>query len=146
MLNVTTLEQALLAPDRFTLRLVVQEAELDELGHVNNLVYLRWIEDVARKHAETLGAGFQQMHAQGVVAVVRKHTIHYHRSAQLGDAVEITTVITQARGLRATRENRITRMDSGELLVEGVTEWVWINPESGRPKAPPAELLALFGF
>ncbi|GGJ61375.1 acyl-CoA thioesterase [Deinococcus aquiradiocola] len=131
---------------RFSLRLTVQSAELDELGHVNNVVYLGWIEQVARAHAESVGAGFAEMSATGVVAVVRKHSLHYHRSALLGDEVEIQTQIETGGGLRAVRQNRIVNATTGELLVDGETEWVWINPQTGRPKRPPQELLSRFGY
>jgi acyl-CoA thioester hydrolase len=131
---------------RFALRLTVQSAELDELGHVNNVVYLGWIEQVARAHADSVGASFAAMSATGVVAVVRKHSLHYHRPALLGDEVEIQTCLTGGGGLRAVRKNRIVNAVSGELLVDGETEWVWVNPTTGRPKRPPPELLARFGF
>ena len=150
-----TVTQVLAAPSfadavrelrRFTLRLTVQSAELDELGHVNNVVYLGWIEQVARAHAEAVGAGFTEMSAMGVVAVVRKHSLHYHRSALLGDEIEIQTCLTEGGGLRAVRKNRVINALSGDLLVDGETEWVWINPGTGRPKRPPEALLAKFGF
>ena len=130
----------------YTLRLTVQSAELDELGHVNNVVYLTWIEQVARAHAEAVGAGFAEMSRVGVVAVVRKHSVHYHRPALLGDSVELHTRIVEGMGLRAVRANRITHAASGELLADGNTEWVWVNPVTGRPKRPPEELLHRFGF
>ncbi|WP_424952167.1 acyl-CoA thioesterase [Deinococcus sp.] len=130
----------------FALQLTVQSAELDELGHVNNVIYLGWIEQVARTHAEAVGAGFAVMEAQGVVAVVRKHSLHYHRPALLGDEIDIQTSIIEGGGLKAIRHNRIANAVSGELLVEGQTEWVWIDPRSGRPKRPPEALLAKFGF
>jgi acyl-CoA thioester hydrolase len=137
---------ALILLRSFTLRLTVQSAELDELGHVNNVVYLSWIEQVARAHAEAVGAGFSTMSALGVVAVVRKHSLHYHRSALLGDEVEIQTCIVEGGGLKAVRRNRITNAVTGDLLVDGQTEWVWINPDTGRPKRPPEALLAKFGY
>ncbi|WP_425147997.1 acyl-CoA thioesterase [Deinococcus sp.] len=130
----------------YTLRLTVQSAELDELGHVNNVVYLTWIEQVARAHAEAVGAGFNQMVQMGVVAVVRKHSVHYHRPALLGDEVDLHTRVAEGLGLRAVRANRITHAQSGELLADGSTEWVWVNPATGRPKRPPEELLHRFGF
>lgn len=130
----------------YTLQLTVRSAELDELGHVNNVVYLGWIEQVARAHAEAVGAGFDDMSAMGVVAVVRKHSLHYHRSALLGDEVEIQTAIVEGGGLKAVRQNRIINAINGELLVDGQTEWVWINPQTGRPKRPPEALLSKFGY
>jgi acyl-CoA thioester hydrolase len=131
---------------RFAVRLKVQSAELDELGHVNNVVYLGWIEQVARAHAEAVGAGFCAMSEMGVVAVVRKHSLHYHRPALLGDEIEIQTWISEGGGLRAVRSNRIINALSGELLVDGQTEWVWVNPQTGRPKRPPEALLRKFGY
>lgn len=130
----------------FAVRLTVQSAELDELGHVNNVVYLGWIEQVARAHAEAVGAGFAAMSAMGVVAVVRKHSLHYHRPALLGDDVEIQTRVSEGGGLRAIRSNRVINAVSGELLVDGQTEWVWVNPLTGRPKRPPEALLRKFGY
>jgi acyl-CoA thioester hydrolase len=131
---------------RFAVRLKVQSAELDELGHVNNVVYLGWIEQVARAHAEAVGAGFSAMSEMGVVAVVRKHSLHYHRPALLGDEIEIQTCISEGGGLRAVRSNRIINAVTGELLVDGQTEWVWVNPQTGRPKRPPEALLQKFGY
>ena len=130
----------------FALQLTVQSTELDELGHVNNVVYLGWIEQVARAHADAVGAGFAVMLALGVVAVVRKHSLHYHHSARLGDEIDIQTSITEGGGLKAIRHNRIVNAHTGELLVDGQTEWVWVNPVTGRPKRPPQELLRRFGF
>ncbi|MFC4454990.1 thioesterase family protein [Deinococcus sonorensis] len=132
--------------NEYQISLTVREAELDELGHVNNVVYLRWIEDVARAHAEAVGAGFEEMVRLGTVAVVRKHTIHYHRPARLDEDINIHTCISGATGLRAIRTNRITHADTGDLVVDGQTEWVWVDPDSGRPKRPTAELLSKFGF
>ncbi len=130
----------------FALQLTVQSAELDELGHVNNVVYLGWTEQVARAHADAVGAGFTAMAALGVVAVVRKHSLHYHHSARLGDEIDIQTSITEGGGLKAIRHNRIVNASTGELLVDGQTEWVWVNPATGRPRRPPQELLRKFGF
>lgn len=130
----------------FALNLTVQSAELDELGHVNNVVYLSWIEQVARAHADAVGAGFPVMSALGVVAVVRKHSLHYHRPALLGDEIDIQTSLTEGGGLKAVRHNRVANAVTGELLVDGQTEWVWVDVKTGRPKRPPTALLSKFGF
>ncbi|WP_148234925.1 acyl-CoA thioesterase [Deinococcus maricopensis] len=135
-----------LTPERtHTLTLSVQPSDIDDLGHVNNAVYLSWFEGVARAHADRVGADLPTLRALGVVPVARTHTIHYHRPALLGDEVHVTTVITESRGVRATRTYTANRAD-GTLLASCETQWVWVHPETGRPKAPPAELLARFGF
>ncbi len=127
------------------IELTVQPADLDDLGHVNNVVYLRWIEDVARAHADRLGMGVNEMRSLGVVPVVRRHTITYTGAALLGDLLAVSTRITAAHGIRATRHNEVRRRSDDALLVSCETEWVWVNPESGRPRVPPAALFEHFG-
>ena len=133
-------------PRAHTIRVPVQPADIDDLGHVNNAVYLRWIEEVARAHAERVGMGVNAMRALGVVPVVRRHTITYTGAALPGDTLEVSTRITAAKGIRATRHNEVCRAGDGALLVACETEWVWINPESGRPRLPPPELFVRFGM
>ncbi|MCX7782251.1 MAG: acyl-CoA thioesterase [Meiothermus sp.] len=129
---------------RFSHRIVVVESDIDSLGHVNNTVYLRYIEDCVTAHAEHVGMGLPRLRQLGVIPVVHRHTITYHRSALLGDELEVNTEIVAFRGFRATRLNRIVR--ARDLLVECETEWVWIDPERARPKAVPDEIQAAFGL
>lgn len=121
-------------------------SDADELGHVNNAVYLGWIEACCRKHALRVGLPTERLLEMGVVPVVRRHVVDYRRSARPGDELEVTTRITRVRGPLASRHNEVRRSGSGELLVEVATEWVWIDPASGRPKAPPEEVVRAFGF
>ncbi|MBO1436346.1 thioesterase family protein [Meiothermus sp. CFH 77666] len=129
---------------RFGHRRVVVEGDIDSLGHVNNTVYLRYIEDCVTAHAESVGMGLPRLRQLGVIPVVHRHTITYHRSALLGDELEVSTEIVAFRSFRATRHNRIER--AGVLLVECQTEWVWVDPLRGRPKAVPKEIQAAFGL
>ena len=64
---------------RFTARYPVRQYELDVLGHVNNAVYLNWVEQVAIDHVEALGFGREWSIAQGGGWVVREHHVTYHR-------------------------------------------------------------------
>lgn len=128
----------------FSHRRVVVEGDIDSLGHVNNAVYLRYIEDCVTAHAESVGMGLPRLRQLGVIPVVHRHTITYHRSALLGDELEVSTEIVAFRGFRATRHNRIVR--EGVLLVACETDWVWIDPLRGRPRAVPPEIQAAFGL
>ena len=122
----------------------VQESDLDELGHVNNAVYMRYMEDTARAHSLHIGMGLPVMKLHGVVPVVRKYNITYHRSALLNDSLEISTH-TNANGIRAYRRFEIRFLD-GRLVVEADTEWVWVDPVRMRPKNPPKPVLEAFGL
>lgn len=118
--------------------------DTDELGHVNNVVYLRYIEDVARAHADRVGMTFEVLRQLGAVPVVRRHVVTYRRPAGLGDTLEVSTRIERGRGMRWLRRNEVRR--DGELLVEGETEWVWIDPATRRPLDVPEPIREAFGF
>ena len=122
----------------------VIQADVDELGHVNNAVYLRYMEDTARAHSLHIGMGLPVMQSHGVVPVVRKYNITYHRSALLNDSLEISTY-TNASGVRAYRRFEIRFLD-GRLAVEADSEWVWVDPVRMRPKNPPKPVLEAFGL
>lgn len=126
-------------------RIVVRPEDIDELEHVNNTVYLRYIEDVVVAHAARVGMGFPVLRNIGVIPVVHQHVIKYHRSAVLGDTLEVSTRITAFKGFRASRHNEVRRVSDGVLLVECDTDWVWIDAARGRPKVVPPEIQEAFG-
>lgn len=131
---------------RHGIRLTVRPEDIDDLGHVNNAVYLRYMEDVARAHADFVGAGIDFMRSVGVVPVARSHFIRYHRPAYEGEELAVSTEVVSASGLRANRHNEVRRASDGALLAEADTEWVWVDPARGRPKPIPHELLEKFGW
>ena len=124
--------------DTFSHLIRVQPGEIDELGHVNNTVYLRYAEDVARAHSDALGLSMNVYKALGVVPVVRRHTITYFQSAVLGDGVVVSTCVEAFKGARTGRTTRLVRSD-GVLLAEVETEWVWIRVDNGRPNTGSAQ-------
>ncbi|ALW88405.1 acyl-CoA thioesterase [Deinococcus actinosclerus] len=129
----------------------VQPGDLDDLHHVNNTVYLAWCEDVARAHALRLGMGTDALSALGAVPVARQHVITYHRPALLGDQVRVRTALTLHAGVRSVRAYALDRVNPGDpadgvRLAECQTEWVWVDPGTGRPKRAPAPVSAAFGF
>ena len=123
----------------------VRADEIDELGHVNNTVYLRYAEDVARAHSDALGLSLSVYKSLGVVPVVRRHTITYFQSAVLGDGIRVSTRVEAFRGARAGRTTRL-ECEDGPLLAEVETEWVWIRVDSGRPTRVPNKVLETFGL
>ena len=124
----------------------VAEGDIDELGHVNNAVYLRYVEACGRAHSDGLGLTLEVFREHGVVPVIRKHEITYHRPATLGDRLLISTQVAKIGGPRAVRHNQVRLAEDETLLVDAVTEWVWLDPESGRPKRVPQKVLEAFGF
>ena len=132
-------------PWRFSTRFPVRQYELDLLGHVNNAVYLNWVEQVAIDHVEALGFGREWSVTRGGVWVVREHHVTYHRPVLYGDAVLVTTLPQAIAGVRGTRRTEIHRESDGSLATEVTTEWIWVRSSDHRPTRVPADLLALFG-
>jgi acyl-CoA thioester hydrolase len=130
-------------PLEFTLRWPVRGYELDSRGHVNNVVYLSWAEEVATAHAEAAGYGRDWSASRGGGWVIRKTDITYHRPAAYGDEVEVTVKVELVKGARGLRRTTIRRGADGTLLADVLTEWVWVRLSDGRPMAAPRELVEL---
>lgn len=129
---------------RYTARWPVRQYELDQFGHVNNAVYLNWIEQVATDHVEALGFGRDWAARHGGAWVVREHHVTYHRPVRYGEVVLVTTLPQRLDGVRGLRRTEIHRESDGTLLMEADTVWVWVDVAGGRPRRIPADLLRFF--
>ncbi|MBU1049014.1 acyl-CoA thioesterase [Candidatus Bipolaricaulota bacterium] len=122
---------------------VVPEAVIDGNGHVNNVAYVQWMQDVAIRHATALTRAGGMGNKMGTW-VARSHYIEYLRPAFAGDRVQASTWIADLRRVRARRRYEFVRQSDGVMLAKGETDWVYINPESGRPCSIPEEIKAAF--
>jgi len=124
---------------RYALNIEVQPPDIDELGHVNNVVYVRWIQDVAVAHWRALATPREQAE---VLWVVVRHEIDYKRGARLGDAVVAETWVGGASRSTFERHTEILRAADRKVLVRARTQWCPIDPATGRPKPVAADLRA----
>ena len=90
----------------FRHRVTVGEADLDELGHANNIQYLRWLQDAAIAHSSHVGLTFERYVALGGVFVVRRHEVDYLRSALRGDELEVRTHVASVMAAKSERKVR----------------------------------------
>lgn len=128
-------------PSAFEIRLHAQSADIDELGHVNNVIYLRWVQDAAVAHWKALASA--EARAK-VVWVVVRHEIDYKAPALLGDEIIVRTWVGEATRLTFERHTAAVRAADGKLLAKVRTLWCPIDPTTGRPKRIDAELRAQF--
>jgi acyl-CoA thioester hydrolase len=128
-------------PQLFQLVVRVGEADIDALGHVNNVVYLRWVQDVAAAHWRALAPEDEQA---GLVWVVTRHEIDYRSAAVLGDEVAVRTWVGEAEGLRFDRHTEMLRKADGKLLARARTVWCPIDAATGRPRRVSATVRRLF--
>lgn len=125
----------------FELDIRITPDDIDELGHVNNVVYLSWVQDVAIAHWAYLTT---PAHRELFVWVALRHEIDYAAQAVLGDAVLARTWTGMARGLRFARHTEIIRVSDGQQLASAVTLWCPLDRATGRPKRLPTEIAAFF--
>ena len=114
--------------NRFTQVITAQDADIDILGHVNNAVWVRWIQDLAGAHWEAVAPPDQQA---AYVWVVTRHEIDYRGNLAAGESVTAETWVASPRGARFDRHVRFTGPD-GRVKVEAVTTWALIDRATGR--------------
>ena len=119
----------------------VHDADIDELGHVNNAVYLRWIQEVAVSHWRAVASDEMQT---ALVWVVIRHEIDYKAPAVAGDEVLLRTWVGEASRLTFERLTRIFRKQDGQLLAQARTLWCPLSTRTGKPTRVTAELRAQF--
>nr|WP_298790198.1 acyl-ACP thioesterase domain-containing protein [uncultured Allomuricauda sp.] len=125
----------------YTIVFPVKANDLDELNHVNNIRYVEWIQEVSKKHWLSVT---DIKTREGLIWVVRNHEISYHKSAQLGDTIQIATHIAETKGPISKRVVEIKNNKTGVLLVKGITEWCLLDAATFRPKRVPEAVQQLF--
>ncbi|WP_341706249.1 thioesterase family protein [Halopseudomonas sp.] len=125
-------------PTPFTQPITVMPEDIDELGHANNAVYVRWLERCAWQHSNSLGLGLVEYRELDRAMAVVRHEIDYLASAYEGDELEMATWIISWDGkLRMTRHFQLCRKRDGLTLLRARTTFVCIELSTGRPKRMP---------
>ncbi len=126
----------------FRKSITIPASAIDENGHVNNVVYVQWMQDIAVEHYASIGG----IAAQGADAtwVVREHKIEYLLPAFAGEEIEVRTWVEDIRKVRSLRKYEFARKSDGKILVKGETDWVFVDTKSGRPLMIPEAVIAVF--
>ena len=129
------------ARERFELRIEIQPADIDQLGHVNNIVYLRWVQDAAVAHWRAAAPRADQTR---LLWVVVRHEIDYKRPAFLEDEIVALTWVGTASRHSFERHTELLRASDRQLLVRARTLWCPIDVQTGRPTEVSSEVRARF--
>jgi acyl-CoA thioester hydrolase len=125
----------------FETSITATHADIDELGHVNNAVWVRWIQDVAIAHWE---AAALPEHQEAYFWVVIRHEIDYLRAVLPGETVTARTWVPDPpKGAKFDRHMEFTGAD-GKPRVRAVTTWAMIDRAAGRPQRVSPEIAAPF--
>jgi acyl-CoA thioester hydrolase len=126
-------------PDPIFKKLLTVSANvIDGNGHVNNVAYVQWMQDIAVEHY----ASIHGVAAQGSNStwVVHEHKIEYLLPAFEGEEIEIQTWIADVRRVRSLRCYKFVRRSDDKLLVRGETDWVFVDATTGAPRAIPSSV------
>jgi acyl-CoA thioester hydrolase len=117
---------------------------IDENGHVNNVAYVQWMQDIAVEHYASIGG----IEAQGSHATwfVREHKIEYFLPAFAGEEIEIRTWVENVRRVRSLRKYEFVRRSDSRVLVKGETDWVFVDAKTGRPLLIPEAVSRVFAL
>ncbi len=126
---------------RFEHRFAVEAKDIDRMGHVNNIVYVRWIQDMAVKHWRVRATDEQQAK---VLWVVVRHEIDYLRAAVEGDEIVARTWVGSATRTTYERLTEIERAADKKLLVKARSVWCAVDAATKRPIRADAALRARF--
>ena len=125
----------------FEMAVPVLAGDIDEQNHVNNTVYLRWVQDVAVAHWRAIATSEAQ---ETIGWVVLRHEIDYKAPAALGDEIVLRAWVGKATRLTFERFTEIRRKRDPQLLSTARTLWCPINTQTGRPVRVSAEVRAQF--
>ncbi|HTC17116.1 MAG TPA: thioesterase family protein [Steroidobacteraceae bacterium] len=125
-------------PAPHVIELSVQAADIDAYGHVNNAIYLTWLDRAAWSHSAALGVPLEHCLALRRGMAAQRVEIDYLRAAQRGEAVQAATWIIAGDGRwRAERRFQIRRPRDGATLARARIDYVCINLDSGRAARMP---------
>ncbi len=113
----------------FTLSFTARPEHIDELGHVNNAVWVQWIQDMATAHWNSVA---DPIHVETLMWMVTRHEIDYRANIKLNEiATGVTWIEKPPRGARFDRRVEFTN-DTGKVLVSANSTWAMLDKETGR--------------
>jgi acyl-CoA thioester hydrolase len=131
-------------PHLFTKTLAIPGEAIDELGHVSNLKYIAWMQEIAIQHSAARGWPVERYLQGGAVWVVRSHFVTYLRPAFEAETITLQTWVAEIKQRSSLRKYLVLRTNDQSVLVEAETNWVYVDRKSGRPIRIPEDLRAAF--
>jgi len=125
----------------FSVKFTVTEEAIDALHHVNNAVYVQWMEVVASKHWQFLT---EQNSFPEYIWVVMKHEIDYKNQAFLGDEIIAKTWVGETKGVTSIRHIEFYKDET--LLVAAKTIWAMLDAKTQKPVRIREKVLKVLGI
>ncbi len=130
--------------DPYLHRLAVQPGDIDSQGHVNNAVYVQWMDAAAWANSVAVGYDHAKYQSLGSAFVVRRHEIDYLQPAYAGQELVVATWPCAMARFNAMRKHQVIRLSDGVTLARAVTQWIYLDTATGRPRRMEPDLIASF--
>lgn len=134
-----------MTPPAFGIEVVVRPEDIDDLGHANNVHYLRWMLEAAEGHWALYRATARPEVVAGVGWVVMRHELDYFAPAFVGETLEVRTWVPTCTATTCDRYYQIVRQSDGLLLARGASSYCVIDAQTGRPRRLSDDLRAVIG-
>ena len=118
--------------------------EIDRVGHVNNIEYIRWLQDAAIAHSAAQGWPTRAYYEQGSGWVVRSHFIEYLVPAFVDDEIVVRTWIADMKRVTSLRRYELIRPLDGKKLAVASTNWAYVKFATLQPCRVPPEVIGAF--
>ena len=125
----------------YTKSITVTKEHLDDLNHVNNAIYVHWIQDIAAEHWQSITG---EQHTKDYYWVVFEHHIKYKKQVFLNEELTVKTYVKSPEGIKSLRVVEFYRKD--ELVVRADTNWILVDANTHKPIRVPNVFLKLFGI
>ena len=133
-------------PDPFVLETRVEAEDIDGLAHTNNVVYVKWCEQVAWAHSVSLGLDLDAYQALDRALAITHSEFQYLQASREGDAVVAATwIVSWDSRLTMQRRFQVIRADDGVTLLRGAMRFACIELSSGRPRRLPQAFIEGYG-
>ena len=120
----------------FSYTLKVEKTHIDTLSHVNNVVYLKWVNDISERHWNQLsGQGLKEKYFW----VVLRHELDYMNQAVLGDELILRTWVGESKGVKSVHHVEIYKEDI--ILLKAASTWCLIDAKTMRPTRIKKDIL-----
>jgi acyl-CoA thioester hydrolase len=121
----------------YQLEIHPRASDFDAMGHINNVVYLQWVQDVAEAHWKHISG---QDDDKTNLWVALRHEIDYKKEIKPDEKIVAETWVASMQGVKSERMTRIFNSDTDQTKAEARTFWCLLDAKSKRPKRIPQEM------
>lgn len=122
-------------------QIAIKESDFDMLGHVNNVVYLQWVQDIAEGHWKSIAS--PKVLKENIWVALR-HEIDYKKETKPGEPIIAETFVASMEGVKSERITKIYHAETGQIKAQARTFWCLLDANTKRPKRISAEMKSLF--